>query len=279
MNAVVEAPVFQAQIAITEESLRLARLCEGSVATATGYVIDSPEMATEAMEEIKVIRGRAKKLKELRDGFVAPAKQIMDNATALFTPGIKALEEAERLLKQRIATWDEQERARQAEERRKAAAAEAELRRKAEQEAAAARARAEAEAAEKRRQAAEEERKAREANDAEAAARAAALQAEAASIEEKAAEDVTTIHMEAAAAAPAVTVQEHKPKGYHTRDKWEGDVIDISKAIVAIASRPEFHSLLKIDQSALNRLAAATKGQAEIAGIEFVNRPVSVART
>jgi len=80
-------------------------------------------------------------------------------------------------------------------------------------------------------------------------------------------------------AAPTVTVQEHKPKGYHTRDKWEGDVIDLSKAIVAIAARPEFHSLLKIDQSALNRLAAATKGQAEIAGIEFVNRPVSVART
>lgn len=279
MSAVLEAPqTFTAAITITQEALTLARRAEGSVEIARSLVIDSAEMANEAMSEIKIIRTRAKQLKDLRDGFVAPAKQIMDNAAALFNPALKSLEESEKTIKYALTSWDEQERRRVEEERRKAAAAEAELRRKAEEQAAAERARAAAEAAEKRRQAEEETRKASEANDTQAAARAAELQAQAASIEEKVEESVTAIHMEAAAAAPTVTVQEHKPKGFHTRDKWEGDVLDHSKAIVAIAARPEFHHLLKIDSGALNKIAAATQGKIQIDGIEFVNRPVGVAR-
>jgi len=276
MNAIVEAPVFNAQIAITEESLRLARQCESTVELAKSFVIDSQEMAEEAMAEIRLIRQRTERLGAMRDGFIAPAEQIMEHAKALFTPGINALKEGERLLKGQLATWEEVKRKRIAEQKRIAAEAEAALRRAAEEEAAATRAQAAAEAAEKRRQA--EEARQRAAQDTAAAAEAARLEAEANSVEEQAEEQAQNIALEAAAAAPVAVIEETRTKGFHTRDKWEGKVENLSLAILAIAMEEQYHNLLKIDQSALNKLAAATNGAVKIDGIKFVCEKISVAR-
>jgi len=248
---------FQASITITEEGLRLARQCEGLFQVAQAYEIDGPPMASAAADEVREIKSRRARLKEVRDGFIRPAKEIMDNASALFDPALNALDDAEKMLRGKLDVWNEQERKRIAEERRIQEQAAAEARRKAEEEAAALRAKAEAQAAELRRREEEVRRKAEE-GDKRAAAEAAKLAQRAESVLEEAADKTAALHAQAAA-VPLPEVNDQKVSGLGSRGRWVAEVTDMTAFLTAISGRTEFHTLVKIDQGALNKLAGVMK--------------------
>lgn len=272
MDAVTQIPTsFEARIVVPDESLRLASRCQGFLSIARAMVIDSDEMATEAMAEMKVIRTSAKQLKEMQTSLTAPAQQIIDNARAIFTPNIKAAEEAERIIKASLTSWEGEKQRRIAEARRKAEEEAAAARRKADEEAAAARAKAEAEAEELRA-------KAEAARAAGNAAQAAKLETRAEAKVEAADEKAAQLQIAAAAATPVV-IEERKTEGFHTREKWVAEVKDFGAFLRAIADRPEYHSLVKEDQSALNKLASALKRAMKLDGVEVRCEAIAVART
>lgn len=270
------------------------------------YVVDSPEMAQAANGEIQSIKKKIEEIEAVRVGFVKPARDIIEHAQAIFDPALKALREAEQMLKFRLGDWtlkqqrlaDEARRARDEQERR--------IRQEAEAKAAAERARAEQEASEKRRQAAEQEeirKKAELDGNAKVAAKAAAdgarLEEEARSRQQQGDLRASEHTLSAAAAissAPAV-VEPAKVDGFSMRDNWqveldgaENDVVKtIAGEIVGTrvdksgnfnygAPRPELVGLLKLDLSAANRMAKALKGVMNVPGLRAVNKPTPVSR-
>jgi hypothetical protein len=115
-----------------------------AVVTAQELVIDSPEMADAAAEELKAVARRKDQLDKQRKELTGPLDDLKKKIMDLFRPAIDRLGEAEGILKRSLLTWnDEQERIRRAEEERRRLAAEEE-RKRLEEEAAAARALAEA---------------------------------------------------------------------------------------------------------------------------------------
>lgn len=72
--------------------------------------------------------------------------------------------------------------------------------------------------------------------------------------------------------APVIEVQPQTPtiSGISTRKVWKADVIDKSALIKAAAGGDmNIMALLTVDQSALNRIAQATKGQLSYPGVKF----------
>lgn len=219
-------------------------------------VVDSPEIANEAAAELKKLKGIAKDIQEKKGGFVAPARQIIANAEALFDPPSIAVQTAIAHLDAKLLEWQQVERERierEERERREAEAKaradqdrrEAEARAKAEaerrqREEAAARARAEqerqeaearrlreeaaaAEGAEKKRLEAEaraRDKAAREqaAKEAEERERARRAEEEAA---RKAAEDRARMEAELAARTAPATVA---TAGFSARKNWGADL-------------------------------------------------------
>lgn len=276
-----------------DESMRsaLAR-DERALEAAQAYVIDCPEMATEANNELKAIKQRKARVEELRDGFVQPAKQILANARALFDPALRALERAEKHIKDDLIVWTQDQRKIEAEEQRKRdearrieeariAAANAEAIAKAEQIAEGKR--LEAEAAEAR------QRAALEANDIKAAAKAAGeaarLAEQATSITEsavaRAQAAATMAHAAVPVAAPAMKIE-----GLTVRDNYVAelalnttDAQAIEKIAAQIAGgRRDLVSLLKLDLGAASRLAKVQKELFAVPGLVAVNRPVAASR-
>lgn len=264
----------------------------GALTVAEAYVIDSADIAQLANDELRSVKARIAKVKELKQGFVAPAKQIIANAEALFDPALEALGNAETLLKDRLLAWTRAESERVAEERRKTQEAERLARQRAEQEAAAARAKAEQVAAEERRKAEESERARKEAeaagNAAEArrAAEAAAKAQEraTAAIENGEAKAQSAVLTTAAAPAPTVSAPA-KLAGFGTRENWIAELKenvteqDALRLIVAeAATRPEMFGYLKLDISAINRSAKALKSNASIPGFVVKDEPIASSR-
>lgn len=210
---------------------------------AQSYVIDSPEMATAAAEELGSIKAKAKQLDELRKSMTRPLDEAKDRIMDLFRGPQDLLAKAETTIKGAISTW-------QAEERRKAD----EARRAAE------------EAARKERERLEAERKAAEEAAREAAAAgdesaAAAAQAHAVVL---AAEAEVVEHL-----APAVVEQPTKLAGIATRQDWYFEIVDEA------AIPREF---LVVDEKKVRAYVKAMKSDAKIPGVRVFAKDVISAR-
>lgn len=283
-----------------DESMQAAlRVDEGVTAMLDSYVLDSKDMADIANQDMRASLVRIEEIKKLKAGFVAPAKQIIANAEALFDPAINARQAFATGLRRKLEAFTAEQRRLADEARRRAEEEDRRRRQEAEAAAAAERARAEQLAAEQRRQvaAAEEARKTAEAEGNARAAAAAAAQA--AKLEEKATATLANADakvnetlMAAQAAAPAVAPVAEKVAGFSLRDNWKaelqpGKTPDQAMALIisAIAGvpierfvRPELLPLCKLEMSAADKLAKALKKAMNVPGLEAVNRQTSVSR-
>lgn len=289
-----ESQVMSVQLTMTPELATELQREQGALAVARAYIIDSPEMAIEANKELKLVKARITRLKELKSGFVAPAKQIIANAEALFDPAIDANLLAETFLKGQLTDFDAKQRQLADEARRAREAEERRARQEAEAKAAAERARAEEQAKEARRQAEEAEaarRKAESDGNARAAAAAAAEAAKALARAHAATEngEAKAQQMELAASAMPSSVVEHeavKLEGFSTRENWVAELVDgfdedrVKREVCAAigTGRSDLLALVKLDLPAANRLAKALKRSMNVPGLKAVNRPVAASR-
>jgi hypothetical protein len=259
---------------------------------AEAVTIETPDEAKLANDLLREAIGLVAWVKEQKDGFVAPAKDMIRHAEAWFDPALKTVSAAESLIRERLRDWtiaqqrlaDERRRAQEAEERA--------ARQKAEQQAAAARAKADAEAAEKRRQAEaqlEAQRNAEAEGNAKAAAAAAAAAAklteQAAAVVENA--EAKAMEIQTAVVSAVAPAQEpEKVKGFGLRDNWKAQLKGFSTEeqalemiVTAIAAgRRDMLPLLKIDWSACDKLAKAQKTVFAVPGLEAVNKQISTSR-
>lgn len=279
---------------------------QAMLVAARSYVIDCPDMYEAAADDLKAVKAKFRELDAKRKEIVEPLNKAVKAVNDLFRPPLDYLTEAESVLKGALLTYDqEQEAKRKAEQERQEALAHAEQ----------ARLRAEAEAAtraerEARMEAERIEREAREKSAAEARAAAAAIAqaktAEARKAAQKAAEEAAqraeaeriareaeaarraAEAQEAAAIAqekaeiaelmPAPTVASQKPQvaGLSSREKYKAQVTDMHALVKAVAERPELLGLLKVDESALNKMAGALKAALNIPGVRvYAERQLS----
>lgn len=275
------------------------------VAEAESLEVDSLPMAEYANGFLRELKAKKTRIEQMHDDIVNPVKLALANAKKWFTPSIDAHDQAERIVKGKLADFTRKEAERVAAERRAQEEAARQRREQAERDAAAAQARAAAAAAESRRKAAEAAEKERQALAAGNARAAAAAAAERAKQEEAERQKIAEGERKAAeaqlaaAAAPVVEVREaEKIAGFSMRSAWEAErtapddatairliaeaicgvrVAD-SKAVLTGTQRHDLIALLKIDTAAANRLAKALKGSFNVPGFRAVDKPVPVSR-
>ncbi len=283
-----------------DESLSTALQADEAItAMLDSYHVDSLPMAKIANEEMRTSMARIEEIKALKAGFVAPAKQIIANAEALFDPAISARQAFATGLRRKLEAFTVEQKRIADEARMRQEAEDRRLRQEAEAKVAAERAKAEQVAAEQRRQAeaAEEARRKAEAEgNAKEAARAAA---ESAKMQEKAmatlenadAKAAETMMMAAQAALPLAPAAE-KVAGFSLRDNWKAELLPgktEEQALVLIVAaaagvqaqdlkRVDLLAHLKRDPAAGDRLAKALKGAFNVPGLQSVNRQTSVSR-
>lgn len=265
----------------------------GLVAVAEACMVDCHDMALVAKKNLDSVIAFRKTLEQKRTRFIEPAKQIIEEANALFVPAIKAAEQAEGIYRRQLGTWTIGEQRRIEDARKKHAEEERARREQAERDAAAARARAEAAAAEARRKAEEatkREEAARAEGNARGAAAAAAARAKAEEEErqklEGAARESERIRMEAAAAPTTLVLMAPVIEGLSLRDNWiaertaqtDGAALAAICAAIAGGARVDLMALVKIDEAAINRLARALKDSMNVPGYRAVNNRIPVNR-
>ena len=150
------------------------------------WIVEDGDMANAASAAIRRNKARIEEIKAAKAAFVAPAKQIIANAEALFDPAIQARLDFDTGMRNKLLTWTDEQAKLVAERRARVEAADRERRQAAEAAAAALRRKAEEEAAELRRKADEAAKAAAAAKEAGDAKAAAKLAAQAAAIEIKA---------------------------------------------------------------------------------------------
>lgn len=299
MSAVLDSPVvanepnFSVSLSLTPSMLKRLQTEQGALTIAQAYEIDCPEMAAEANAELKRVKVAIGEVKKMRDGFLEPAQQIIENAKALFNPALESLNQSEAILKSRLLSYQQAEEAKAEAARRAAEEIARKARQEAEAKAAAERARAEEQAREARRkeeEAREAQRKAEAEGNARAAAAAAAKAAEhaakATAVVENAEAKATETIIAAAAMPIAEVAAPAKLEGLSFRDNWVAELapgVEESAAIAQIAaataSRPELAAVLKLDIPAANKMAKALKGAFNIPGLKAVNKPVAASRS
>lgn len=266
---------------------------EGALESAQAFVIDSPAMADLANDELRGVKARIKRIKELKEGFVEPARQILENAAALFNPALNALTLAEAALKLSLSTWTTEQERIAAEERQRQQAAQRLREQEAERAAAAERARAQELARAEERRAAEAEAarvKALAEGNAREAAKQAALAASATEKAQSVVENADAKAMDALVAAQipvaAPVVAPAKVSGFSMRDNWKAELLpgvspEQALALIvkaAATNRPDLLSLLTVDMTAAYRLAKAQHNLMNVPGMKAVNRPVASSR-
>lgn len=90
---------------------------------ANSITIDSPLMYQEAAEELKSIKAKSKTLEDRRKAITAPLDAAKKSVMDLFRAPLAALEEAERIFKRKMITFDDEQRRKAAEEARQREAA------------------------------------------------------------------------------------------------------------------------------------------------------------
>ncbi len=222
------------------------------LALAQSYEIDSPEMAESAAQDLGEIKGRIKKLDELRKSMTKPLDEAKARIMDLFRGPTETLQKAESQLKLAIGTWTEKERARIEAERR----AQEEAARKA--------------AEEQRRIAEEAAAKAREAEAAGDHLAAVAAEQEA----QAAAQTAEVIqHM-----APAVVAAPPKLAGISTTDNWKCECTDLMALVQAVAAGQASIELLEFNQKEANKRAKALRAEFKVPGIRVYAEQVVSAR-
>ncbi|HEU0283498.1 MAG TPA: hypothetical protein VFQ99_06905 [Gallionella sp.] len=286
------------------DSGALTKTAERFLMSAQSIVIDGPEMYGTAAGELQAIKGKAKALETQRVSLVAPLNEVVKRINDMFRAPLDFLGRAESTIKNAMICYDTEQERIAAEARRKAGAEAAAERARIAREAAAVEAkaraeedrlRAEAQAAERKaaEARAEEARIRREAEEAAAAgdkARAAELEAQA-KAESKAAQaadveaarsaanadskaeaaqvkaDDLAIQSAAVQVAPVTAIEAARPSGIVSKGKWKAQVIDKAKLVAYIAENPQYLELLKVDESAINKLAGALKATMALPGV------------
>lgn len=245
---------------------------------AQSYVIDDDEMYAAAGEELRTIVTKSRQLDELRKSITAPMDEAKRRVMDFFRLPLERLQEAERVLKIGMGTY-QREQAAKAEAARREAEAAAERQRQEQQRLENERRAAEAAAqAERDRLAADAQAKMQQAidtGDAQAMAQAEQTMAAAAAVQaapvEQPAQVAVPMSMPVVPLAP-------RAAGVSTRTVWKAKVIDKSAFIRAAAGRPEIEALLSVNESALGQFARATAGKAPLAGVTFYDEPVVAVR-
>lgn len=174
MNAINELPPQLSTTLIATDAVRtMIRGGDDAHTVAIATDIDTPEMAVIANDQLKDVKARLIKAKEIREEFLAPLRQLIETTDKYLGPAIQAYEGAETLLKTKLMTWTKSENERVATENRAREAAQRKAREEADARAAAERARA-AEVARQKEEQARAEARARERAEAEAREAAAA---------------------------------------------------------------------------------------------------------
>jgi hypothetical protein len=177
MDTITQAPPrLHVDLNMTADDYAQLSRETGAVEVAQTFQIDSQDMAIAANDELKSVKARITKIKEMKKGFTQPAKAIIAQAEAIFDPALNALEGAEKFLKAGLLTWNEERERLAAEARRKAEEEARKARQDAERKAAEEQARAEEKARAEREAAAKAEGQRRKA-EAEGNTRAAAAAA------------------------------------------------------------------------------------------------------
>jgi hypothetical protein len=240
---------------------------------ATEMTITNPADYAVAAETLKQVKGAQKRVDA---ELIAPWRAVKANAVANMKKWddmfLVPLVKAEDILKEKQLAYDaEQERIRQAEQRRLQAAADEAARKEREKAEAAARLQREKEAAARAEQERQEAlaRKARnevERQKAAAAAEAARKVAEAAAAKAAVREDTA-----AAVVAPVVSVASVRPmvSGQSFKKTWRARVVDPKVAATALLAFPDWQAYVTLNQGQLDKFAARTKGAASIAGVEW----------
>lgn len=242
-----------------------------SLEAAKAYAIDSAEMYELAASELKDIKGRSKKLDDQMKDLLKPVKETEQKIRALFKPPLDFLQQAETIIKDQMSYYLLVEQDRQKE-----------IQRKADEAARIERERIEKEAEEARLKAAQE---AREANERIQAATAAGDIDKANEIAQQAQAAVSSLAAQAQELATAavlvqpavVAMAPTKTAGVSGREKWTAAVTDkVALLRFLLDERPEFLSLVNIDQGALNRQAQTMKTAMSWPGVS-VTKDITIA--
>jgi hypothetical protein len=202
--------------------------------------------------ELKTIKAHLNELNAKEEAILGPIKQSIAEIKALFAPPREMLGQAERVLKNKIAAWQDAERKRIAEEQRRAD----EIARKE-------RARLEAQAARAREV---EQRKLIEAISAQSAAEQARTEA----ARQRAADKADALELQAHMIVAPPVEAPPKIEGVSTRKTWRAVVIDQGALVQAVASGDAPARLITVNQVELNKLARALQGDLKVPGVRAV---------
>jgi hypothetical protein len=245
------------------QALAAVRTASTIVEVAQSYEVVDATMFSEAGNELRNITTRKKEIDTLRASLKAPVLEAGRRIDDFFRGPIDMLANAEKIIKDKMLTFQRAEEKRRQE-------AEAAARRQAEEAARKAREEAEALAAEQRRQAEE----AAKAGDVSRAAEAAA------EAENTLAAAEVQIEAQTSAAIAAPVAQAPRAAGIGIRENWQAEVTDLHALIRAAAENPTaFAMYLQPNDQALRATAKATKGATKIPGVRIYDAGTVSARS
>jgi colicin import membrane protein len=241
------------------------------VSRATALVIVTPDDYSAAANFTKEIKSAQKKVDAFFDPVIESAHKTWKATLAQKATFSDPLKQAEAAVKGKQIAWQaEQERIRQAEQRRLQAEADERARKEREKAEAAARLQREKEAAARAEQERQERLAAQAKNEVERQRAAGAAEAARKVAEAAAAKADAKAEAAAAVVAPVVNVASVAPevKGQSIRRTWKAKLVSLS-ALAGLSAGDVRLSFLAFDESAANRFAAATKGAVAVPGVEF----------
>ena len=246
------------------DSAQLTTRAQTALAFIEGMQVNSIEAYGFAADELMAIKTKAKKIEAQRTAITVPHNGVLKAVNDLFRGPAELLDRAEKLLKGKMLTWDQEQERIAAEARRKAEAEAAAARKKLEEEAAARQAEADAQA--------EIARKAAAAGDEQAAqlAQAAADRANA-----EAQESAITAQL-VVAAPPAIV--KTSVAGISTSKKVDFEVVDLHALVKHIAANPELLALVVADSVKLRAYVKAMGTACQLPGVRVFESSVLSAR-
>ena len=247
-----------------------SQIAQASYDVALAVQIDSPEMLAIASDELREITGKRKQIEEMRLSLTRPLDESKKRIMDLFRAPTERLEQAEKLLRKGVLTYQQAEREKVEKARREA-------------EAKLAAERAEAERAQR-----EAERAEREAR--EAALHAATVEEHVAAVEAThqaaAAREEAAEKLELAEVAPMpVIAAAPKADGVSTRQTWKAQVTDFRALVLGAAERAQrgdetLLAFLTTDTTALAGAARSMRNKLSVPGVRvYAEESLAVRRS